>query len=96
MSEISSDEIKRLGALAKLEFSDSETAGLKNDLVRILDFVEELKEVDTENVEPLIHMTAELNRLRNDEAFKTLSQSEALKNAPAKDSDFFKVPKVKS
>ena len=45
-------------------------------------------------VEPLIYMTEEVNRLRDDEPKVTLTQEEALKNAPKKDSDYFRIPKV--
>ncbi len=95
MSKVSNEQIKHLGDLAKLQFTESETENLKKDLEKMLDFVEELNEVNTDNVEPLIHMGTEVNRLRPDEAQKSISQKEALKNAPLKDSDFFKVPKVK-
>ena len=95
MSKVSNEQIKHLGDLAKLQFNDTETENLKKDLEKMLDFVEELNEVNTDNVEPLIHISTEVNRLRPDEAVKSISQKEALKNAPLKDSDFFKVPKVK-
>ncbi|MBL4587593.1 MAG: aspartyl/glutamyl-tRNA amidotransferase subunit C, partial [Flavobacteriales bacterium] len=48
----------------------------------------------TKGVEPLIYMSEELNVMRNDEKKKTVTQKQALKNAPKADSDYFKVPKV--
>ena len=53
-----------------------------------------LGEVNTENVEPLIFMTEEFARLRDDVTQISISQEEALKNAPKKDSDYFRIPKV--
>ena len=57
-------------------------------------FVDKLNELDTSSVEPLIYMTDETNVLREDIMQQNISQKEALKNAPKKDSDYFKVPKM--
>ena len=65
-----------------------------NDMNRMLGFVEKLNELDTENVEPLIYMTDEKNVLRPDEPEVTIGKDDALKNAPDRDSDYFKAPKV--
>ena len=56
--------------------------------------MESLNELDTSNVEPLIYMTEEKNVLRRDESRQEISHEDALKNAPKKDSDYFRVPKV--
>jgi aspartyl-tRNA(Asn)/glutamyl-tRNA(Gln) amidotransferase subunit C len=61
---------------------------------RMIEFVDKLTEIDTENVEPLIFMSEEINRLREDEPKVTVTHEEALKNAPKKDSDYFRIPKV--
>lgn len=95
MSKISREEIDRLAGLSKLQFSENEKDALIKDMSNILDFVEKLNEVNTDGVEPLLHMSSSKNVLRKDEAETLISQQEALKNAPLKDSDFFKVPKVK-
>lgn len=86
--------VDRIAQLAKLEFSDSEKEGILKDMNKMLDFVEQLNEVDTEGVEPLIYMVQEEGGLREDVVKQDISQEEALKNAPDKDSDFIKVPKV--
>jgi len=57
-------------------------------------FVEKLNELDTTGVEPLLHMSDEVNVLREDEVKGSISREEALKNAPLHDEQFFKVPKV--
>tara|TARA_R110001592_G_scaffold325782_4_gene606315 strand:+ start:226715 stop:227005 length:291 start_codon:yes stop_codon:yes gene_type:complete len=95
MSKINKEEIERLAGLSKLQFSDTEKDELIDDMSRILTFVEQLNEVDTEGVEPLLHMSEAKNVLRDDIPKTTITQQDGLKNAPVKDSDFFKVPKVK-
>lgn len=86
--------IDKLADLAKLEFEATDRESIKNDLERMLDFVDKLNEVDTEGVEPLTHVNPEINIYRADQVTETLTQFEALKNAPKHDSFYFKVPKV--
>lgn len=86
--------VDEVAHLARLEFNDEAKAEILNDMNRMLAFVDKLNELDTENIEPLIYMTDEKNVLREDEPEQTITQKEALKNAPKKDSDYFKVPKV--
>ena len=57
-------------------------------------FVEKLNELELDGVEPLLHMSEEVNVLREDEVKGSVSRDEALKNAPLHDDQFFKVPKV--
>ena len=86
--------IRRLAELAKLEFDEKQKQEIAKDLGRMLDFVDKLKELDTQGVEPLIYMSDEVNVLRDDEAKTEITRDEALSNAPKRDSDYFKVPKV--
>lgn len=86
--------VEEVAHLARLEFNDEAKAEILNDMNRMLTFVNKLSELNTENVEPLIYMTNEKNILREDVPEITLTQKEALKNAPKKDSDYFKAPKV--
>jgi len=86
--------VDEVAHLARLEFNDEAKAEILNDMNRMLAFVDKLNELDTTNIEPLIYMTDEVNVMREDEPKDTLTQKEALKNAPKKDSDYFKVPKV--
>ncbi len=92
--EITDDLVDHIAHLARLEFVGNEKEGIKNDLTKILDFVTQLNELETENVEPLIFMTDSINVLRDDVPRKSISQGEALKNAAHKDSDYFKITKV--
>ena len=86
--------VDEIAHLARLEFDDGSKKEILNDMNRMLAFVDKLNELDTDNVEPLIYMTDEKNVLRPDEPETTITQKEALKNAPKKDSDYFKAPKV--
>ena len=86
--------IRKLAHLARLEFSEDKEQVMLQDLNKILNWVDKLRELDTENIEPLTHMTAEVNVMREDVAKNTVTHEEALLNAPKKDSDYFRVPKV--
>lgn len=92
--KIDSSTVDKLADLAKLEFDASAKEEIIKDLNRVLKFVDKLNELDTENVEPLTYLTDETNILRKDEVIQTISQKEALSNAPQKDSDYIIVPKV--
>lgn len=86
--------VDKIAELAKLEFNNEAKEDIKADLNKMLDFVDKLNELDTENVEPLIYMLDEIPVLREDKVKGHVNQKEALKNAPHKDTDYFKVPKV--
>ncbi len=92
--KIDNDLVDKLAELSKLEFEAADKEKIKTDLQKILDLVEKLEEVDVTGVEPLIYMTDEKNVLRKDKVQGMVSKSDALLNAPQKDSDYFKVPKV--
>jgi aspartyl-tRNA(Asn)/glutamyl-tRNA(Gln) amidotransferase subunit C len=95
MSKIDHKTVDEVAHLARLEFVDTAAKNeMVNDMNRMLTFVEKLNELDTKGVEPLIYMTDESNVLREDVVKETISQKEALLNAPKKDSDYFKAPKV--
>lgn len=93
-SPIDDATVDKIAELARLEFDDIARSEIKADLNKILEFVDQLNEVDTEGVEPLIYMNEEPDQLRDDVVNYTIDQKEALKNAPDKDSDYIKVPKV--
>jgi aspartyl-tRNA(Asn)/glutamyl-tRNA(Gln) amidotransferase subunit C len=86
--------IRKLAHLARLEFSEEKEQQMLGDLNKILNWVDKLSELDTENIAPLTHMSAELNVMREDRVQNTVTHEEALLNAPKKDSDYFRVPKV--
>ncbi len=86
--------VDEVAHLARLEFDSKAKDEIANDMNRMLSFVEKLNELDTKGIEPLIYMTDESNVLREDIVKDTITQKEALLNAPKKDSDYFKVAKV--
>ena len=92
--EINDAMIEKLANLAKLKFDDTEKLQIKNDLQNMLGFIEKMNDLDTSNVEPLLHMTGNLNMLRDDVVTGSITNDEALKNAQNKNAPFFIVPKV--
>jgi aspartyl-tRNA(Asn)/glutamyl-tRNA(Gln) amidotransferase subunit C len=92
--KITEELIDHIAHLARLEFKGEDKASIQKDMERMIEFVDKLSEVDTANVEPLIFMSEEINRVREDEPKVTVTHEEALKNAPKKDSDYFRIPKV--
>lgn len=91
---VDNNTVDKIAELAKLQFDATAKEEIKADLNKMLDFVDKLNELDTNNVEPLIYMLDEEQMLREDEVKDQVTQQEALKNAPDKDSDYIKVPKV--
>ena len=92
--EVNDALVQNLANLARLQFNEEEKEIIKKDLQRMIHFVDKLNEVNTQGVEPLLHMTDAINVLREDEIKGSISREEALKNAPDADGTFFKVPKV--
>ena len=92
--KLSKEEIEKLAHLARLEFADDELEQMKADLEKILAFVGRIDALNLEDVEPLIYMNKEVDKLRADEEVLELTKEDALKNAPDRDSDYFRVPKV--
>jgi aspartyl-tRNA(Asn)/glutamyl-tRNA(Gln) amidotransferase subunit C len=92
--QISEETIDHIAHLAKLRFEGEAKLAIRQDLDKIINFMGKLSEIPTDDVEPLIFMSDEVNVLRDDEVEVTLNQAQALKNAPKKDSDYFRIPKV--
>lgn len=86
--------VDHLAHLSRLSFKGEEKAAIINDLNNILTFVDQLQEIDTENVAPLIFMSDAKNEMRDDKSEQTIEKPDALKNAAHKDSDYFKIPTV--
>lgn len=92
--EVNDALIDKLANLARLKFNDIEKNDIKNDLQRMIVFVEKLNELDTTGVDPLLHISEQVNVLRDDELVPGISREEGLQNAKVHDDNFFKVPKV--
>ncbi len=91
---IDQEALRRIAHLARLEIKESEEAALLSSLTEVLTWMEQLNELDTTGVEPLTHMTEAIGGLRDDLAKATLTHEQALVNAPKRDADYFRVPKV--
>ena len=92
--QIDKETLNKIAHLARLEFDDKNTEKMLKDMNGILLFVDKLNEVNTDGIQPLTTMSHEVNVLREDEPKPHLPHEHALKNAPQKDSDYFRVPKV--
>lgn len=80
--------------LARLHFDDQQAEAMMADMSNIISWVEKLKEVDTQSVEPLISMSQEVNTMREDVPASPIDTNITLKNAPDSHTDYFRVPKV--
>ena len=92
--EVTDAMVDKLAHLSRLQFNETEKAEIKKDLQQMIGFVEKLNEVDTKDIKPLQHMSTEINVLREDEIKGSVTREDVLRNAPATDGVFFKVPKV--
>jgi aspartyl-tRNA(Asn)/glutamyl-tRNA(Gln) amidotransferase subunit C len=92
--EVNEALVDKLANLARLKFDATAKEEIRNDLQKMIEFVEKLNEVDTTGVEPLLHMSGNVNILRTDEVKGSISRETGLQNAAIHDDQFFKVPKV--
>jgi aspartyl-tRNA synthetase len=91
---ISPDHVRHIAKLARLKLSDPEVLLYQKDLNSILEYVETLRELDAENVRPMSHVMPMKNVWREDKPGKAGKPEEILSNAPEREKDFFKVPKI--
>jgi aspartyl-tRNA(Asn)/glutamyl-tRNA(Gln) amidotransferase subunit C len=92
---VSKEDVLYVAHLARLELRDEEAEHLKEDMNKILGYMETLNELDTSDVEPLEHVIEITSTsFRKDVAEEPITHEEALKNAPDADSDYFRVPRV--
>ena len=92
--EVNDELVNNIAKLARLEFKDDEKEEIKLDMQKMIAFIEKLNELDTTGVEPLLHISENVNVLREDEVKGSITREEAFLNAPNHDEQFFKVPKV--
>lgn len=86
--------VRRVAKLARIAVSDAEVAKLRGELDAILSFVEELSGLDVEGVEPMTSVIPTALRLRDDVVDDGEDAEKVLRNAPAREGDFYVVPKV--
>ncbi|HYJ37436.1 MAG TPA: Asp-tRNA(Asn)/Glu-tRNA(Gln) amidotransferase subunit GatC [Chitinophagaceae bacterium] len=92
--EVNDALIDKLAVLARLEFGAEEKERLKKDLQKMIAFVEQLQELDTDGELPVLQMSSRTDVLREDEEKNTFTREDGLRNAPLTDGVYFKVPKV--
>ena len=92
--KINKEIITKLCGLSKLKFNKEESELISEDLSKMVNFINQLNELETDGIEPLIHMNEEVNNWREDKLGDILDQEKALANSPVKDSTYFKLPKV--
>ncbi len=95
MSKLSRDDVLKLARLSRLKLSDEEIEKFRNELSEILDYVQQLNNVDTDNLEPTYQVTGLKNVSRSDEVIHYQAKpDDLLKNAPAVEQHQFKVKRV--
>ncbi len=92
--KIDQTQVRKVAKLSRLELTQAEVEEFTGQLSAILDYVEKMNELDTTNVEPLAHCLPISNVFRQDIAKESLGTEKALANAPQRDEEFFKVPKI--
>ena len=92
--EVNDVLIDKLANLAKLKFDPQEKDAITDDLEKMIGFIKKMDELDTTGVEPLLHMSPNVNVLREDVIQGSISNAEVLKNASVSASPYFIVPKV--
>ena len=92
--KIDAETIYKVADLARIDIKETEVDGLKDEMSKILTFMEKLNELDTAQVEPLVYMNSEVNVWRVDEVKQDLTVIEGLQNAALHTDQFFRVPKI--
>ena len=88
------EDVEKVALLARLQLTDGEVALMTEQLGRIVEYVEQLNELDTAGVEPLAHAIELVNVLAEDELAPSLPRELALANAPKRDAECYRVPAV--
>lgn len=92
--EVNDALIDKLANLARLRFNGEEKEKIKVDLQNMIGLIEKMNELNTDDVEPLLHVSGNVNVMREDEVQGSISNEDALKNAAVSEKPFFIVPKV--
>ena len=91
---ISRQEVEQVARLARLHLNDEELERMREELDAILAYIDKLRELDVEGVEPTSHAVPLINVMRDDEVTPCLPQETALANAPDRAGKFFRVPRI--
>jgi aspartyl-tRNA(Asn)/glutamyl-tRNA(Gln) amidotransferase subunit C len=94
MAKITTDDVEYVAGLAQLILDDDTKERLVQEMGSILSYMDKLNELDTEDVEPMLHVLNISNVYREDVVGESLTREAALENAPADDGEFFLVPRI--
>lgn len=92
--KITKEQVEHVANLARLQLKEEEKEWLTRDMANILEFADQLNELDISNVEPTAHVIPIQNVFREDAAEPSMNREELLKNAPSKENGCFYVPKI--
>ncbi len=92
--KVTKADVDHVAMLARLEFEDEEKLEMAKQLSRIVEYVEKLGELDTEDVAPTAHAVPLRNVFREDRARLSPDPEDSLRNAPERDGPFFRVPRI--
>ncbi len=92
--KIDQAQVRKVARLSRLDLTDSEVEEFTGQLSAILEYVAKMNELDTTDVEPLAHCLPISNIFREDKVKESLGTEKTLANAPQRDGEFFKVPKI--
>lgn len=93
-TQLTRADVEKVALLGRLKLTDAELDAYTNSLGQIIEYVERLNEVPTDDVEPMVHAVELSNVFRPDEVRPSLPRREALANAPKSDGSFFLVPQI--
>lgn len=94
MADIGIEDVEYVARLAQLRLDDDAKKRLVKDLSSILNYIDKLNELDTTDIEPMLHVLDVSNVYREDVVGESLSQEDALRNAPNSDGEYFLVPRI--
>jgi len=91
-NKVSKKEVRKIASLARLSLSEKELESRTDDMNNILNYMDTLNEIDTDNVEELYNINDMSNPLRDDTFEKSLEKKDVLKNSPSSNDDYIEVP----
>tara|TARA_B100000579_G_C22395244_1_gene649169 strand:- start:223 stop:510 length:288 start_codon:yes stop_codon:yes gene_type:complete len=94
MTKISSSDVRKVAHLARLDLPEDQIATYTSQLEEILTYVDQLQEIDTQNVPPTTRAVEVVNQMREDIVDLNCSREDILNQAPHREGDFFRVPKI--
>tara|TARA_B100000700_G_C14767725_1_gene725231 strand:- start:208 stop:495 length:288 start_codon:yes stop_codon:yes gene_type:complete len=94
MNQISKADVKKVARLSRLDIPDQDLETFTSQLKKILDYIEQLNSIDTENIKPTTRAVEVVNSFRPDIVKQTQFRDDLLDNAPEREGEFYKVPKI--